>query len=48
MKKRIADWLEKVSAGAALLGLFQGRPGALLTAAICLILSIYISRRLAP
>lgn len=43
--KRIADWLEKVSAGSFLIGLFQNNNWALALGIGALAASLYMSRR---
>ena len=44
--KRIADWLEKISAGAMLIGLFQNNLWAIAIGIGALAGSIYMTRRL--
>jgi len=43
--KRIADWLEKISAGSILIGLFQNNMWAIAIGLGTLAGSVYISRR---
>ncbi|WP_297219864.1 hypothetical protein [uncultured Desulfovibrio sp.] len=43
--KRIADWLEKISAGSMLIGLFQNNLWAIAVGIGALVGSVYISRR---
>ena len=44
MLKRIADWLEKMSAGSMLIGLFQGNATAILFG-LCLFGAILLIQR---
>ncbi len=44
--KRIADWLEKISAGAMLIGLFQNNLWAVAIGIGALAGSIYMTRRM--
>lgn len=43
MKKRIADWLEKVSVASLAVGLFQDKLYGLPIAALCLAMSLYLT-----
>lgn len=43
--KRIADWLEKISAGSMLIGLFQNNLWAIAVGIGALVGSVYLSRR---
>ena len=45
MEKRVADWLEKISAGSALIGLYKDNPYALAMSFLCLIACFYIHER---
>ena len=44
--KRIADWLEKISAGAMLIGLFQNNLWAVAIGIGALVGSVYMTRRM--
>jgi hypothetical protein len=46
MKKRVADWLEKMSVAALAVGVFQGRPLGVLIAAASLIISLWMTHRM--
>lgn len=43
--KRIADWLEKISAGSILIGLYQNNLWAIAIGFMTLVGSMYITRR---
>lgn len=45
MVKRIADWLEKFSVGAMLIGLFQNRPIGVGISLALLAMSLFLTRR---
>jgi hypothetical protein len=46
MRKRIADWLEKVSVAALAVGVFQGQTWGLWVAAASLGISLWMTKRL--
>lgn len=43
--KRVSDWLEKISAGSILIGLFQDSLAAIFIGIITLAASLYLDRR---
>jgi len=45
MLKRISDWLEKISAGSMLIGLFQGKVYAIALGLLVFFIVLYIQRR---
>lgn len=45
MVKRIADWLEKMSAGAMLIGAFQDKIEAVIFGAVLIVVSLYLTWR---
>ena len=46
MKKRLADWLEKVSVAALAIGLFQQKPSGILVAAFAFGWSMWLTKRM--
>lgn len=44
--KRIADWLEKISTGSMLIGLYQNSLWAIAAGVVTIFYSIYLMRRL--
>lgn len=45
MKKRIADWLEKISAGSMLIGLYQGNTFATCFGLLVICAALYLGRK---
>ena len=45
MIKRIADWLEKMSAGSMLVGMFQNSTYAIAVGLVSISICLYITRR---
>jgi hypothetical protein len=46
MLKRVADWLEKISAGSMLIGLYQGNNYAVLFGFFLIIVALYLEWRI--
>ena len=46
MKKRLADWLEKVSVAALAIGLFQQKLSGIFVAAFALAWSMWLTKRM--
>ena len=44
--KRIVDWLEKISAGSMLIGIFQDRPSAVIFGLVIFVLALKLERRM--
>ena len=46
MMKRVADWLEKISAGSMLVGLYQGNNYAVIFGFCLIIIALYLEWRI--
>ena len=46
MLKRIADWLEKISAGSMLIGLYQGNNYTVLFGFFLIVVALYLEWRI--